>query len=142
MVTEKDADSAAIDALEKLVKEKVAERCKRGESGLRALEKVFRFFDTDETGARACMGAPARVGVSRSGGTGMLTVDEFGRALERLGVPLERRLGQSLFARYDKDGRCGVLLPTKTASHARARSGAVAWGEFSTALYAGEVAAK
>jgi Ca2+-binding EF-hand superfamily protein len=64
-------DEKKLDSIEALVRDKMVERTHGTETEAHALERVFRFFDTD--------------------GTGTLTLDEFGNALLRIGIPVERR---------------------------------------------------
>lgn len=64
-------DEKQLDAFEQLLRDKMAERTHGTETEQTALERHFRFFDKD--------------------GTGTLTVDEFGAALLRVGIAIERR---------------------------------------------------
>lgn len=65
------ADEATLNSFEEIIRAKMAERTHGGETEAHALERLFRFFDKD--------------------GTGTLTLDEFGAALLRIGVAIERR---------------------------------------------------
>lgn len=66
-----------------ILREKVRQKTTAAGSEALKLSQVFKFFDTDETGA--------------------LTIDEFGRALERLGLSMERREVGVFFAKFDPD---------------------------------------
>jgi Ca2+-binding EF-hand superfamily protein len=67
-----------------LVREKVRQKCRSSEPEDVKLRQTFKFFDTDESGA--------------------VTIDEFGRAMERLGIPLQRRETSLFFAKFDPSG--------------------------------------
>lgn len=54
-------------------------------------------------------------------GTGSLTLGEFNDALLKVGIPVERRLVGSIFAKYDPDG-----------------SGSISYREFSEKVFADE----
>jgi Ca2+-binding EF-hand superfamily protein len=64
-------DEKKLDGIEELIRDKMVERTHGTETEAHALERIFRFFDTDATGS--------------------LTLDEFGRALLQIGIPIERR---------------------------------------------------
>jgi len=93
-----EQDDAQLNKFERMVREKIGERTHGCESDTHALQRQFRFFDRD--------------------GTGALTIDEFGTALQRLGVPIDRRLVSALFDRYDPD-----------------HDGTLSYVEFSSALF-------
>jgi len=69
-------------ALEVQLREKVRQKS-RGNNESDTLRKVFKHFDADEGG--------------------VITIDEFNRAMERFGVSVMRRDTTALFARYDRD---------------------------------------
>ena len=70
--TTSEEDNKSLDRFEAMLRDKIGEKTHGCESDAHALERVFRFFDRD--------------------GSGALTIDEFGAALLRLGIPIERRL--------------------------------------------------
>lgn len=82
--SEEPAINAELDRLEEMLRRKVAEKTRgaAGEAGV--LRKAFRFFDADESNR--------------------ITMDEFRRALEVFGIPLERRHTEGFFSRYDPNG--------------------------------------
>lgn len=63
-------DEKILDGYEEKIREKMVERTHGTETEAHALERLFRFFDKD--------------------GTGTLTLDEFGAALLRIGIAIER----------------------------------------------------
>ncbi len=66
-----------------VLREKVRQKTTAGGSEALKLRQVFQFFDSDESG--------------------VVTIDEFGRAVERLGLPLQRRETSLFFAKFDPD---------------------------------------
>lgn len=79
-----------------VVREKVRQKTKTGESENVKLRQTFQFFDTDDTGA--------------------VTIDEFGRAMERLGIPLARRETSMFFDLFDPD-RSGTITYDEFVEH-------------------------
>jgi hypothetical protein len=80
------------------VREKVRQKCKTPDGEAKLLRQTFQFFDTDESGA--------------------VTIDEFGRAMERLGYvfllrcasPDDRTL-HFIFAALCAESRCSAKKP-------------------------------
>ena len=60
-----------------VLREKVRQKCRTPDGETKLLRQTFKFFDTDETGS--------------------VTIDEFGRAMERLGCVLWHTLFQLAF---------------------------------------------
>lgn len=98
MIPEKEgkAELELVARYEVVLREKVRQKCKPSESEDQKLRSVFKFFDTDETGA--------------------VTIDEFGRACERLGLPLQRKEVRAFFTVYDRDGS-GAITYEEFVNH-------------------------
>eukprot|EP01029_Cantina_marsupialis_P029648 TRINITY_DN781956_c0_g1_i1.p1 TRINITY_DN781956_c0_g1~~TRINITY_DN781956_c0_g1_i1.p1 ORF type:complete len:300 (+),score=98.12 TRINITY_DN781956_c0_g1_i1:78-977(+) len=73
---------------EDILHEKVRQKSRNSENQKLRLKQMLKFFDTDQTGT--------------------VTIDEFGRALERFGICVERKNLRSIFQRYDQD-RSGFI---------------------------------
>jgi len=98
MIPEKEGKEEAelVARYEAVLREKVRQKCKPSESEGNKLRQVFQFFDTDETGA--------------------VTIDEFSRACERLGLPLQRKETRAFFSVYDRDNS-GTITYEEFVAH-------------------------
>jgi Ca2+-binding EF-hand superfamily protein len=86
MVNEKAGSPETMAKVERWVgelKAKISQKGKATETDAEKLRKLFKYFDTDETGT--------------------VTIDEFSAAMGRLGISLERRDTRAFFNVYDKD---------------------------------------
>jgi len=89
---------AKIASYAELLREKVRQKCRTADGESKLLRQTFQFFDSDESGA--------------------VTIDEFGRAMERLGIPLQRKETSLFFSKFDPDN-----------------SGTITYDEFVTYVY-------
>lgn len=80
-----------VERFEKMLVTKAEQKCKsKGGSGRRDVQALFAHFDKD--------------------GSGAVALDEFGYAMLRFGIPMERKLLRTIFDNYDTDGSGQVTV--------------------------------
>lgn len=83
-ISENPVDASELDKLEKMLYESARQKSNGTSEPKKKVQQVFNHFDEDESGR--------------------LTINEFGRALERFGLCLAQEQLRDFFKRYDKNG--------------------------------------